>query len=172
MKTHQQTCDHRCMTGGMQLIYLGFYHWGELVPIDTLCSGKKDFTHVEKERPVLVANNNSGPAACLYLQGSFPPSPSLCQAITSHDGNTGHCPSHGQMFWTAASNLTRRSKRHRTTGTEPLNGPSGPCQLQPSWVSTVITSTGTLIRPRDRRQQGSIKVLRQGRTPLVSSDLA
>lgn len=95
---------------GMQLIYLGFYRWGALVPIDTLRGGRKDFKHVEKERPVLVTNDNSGPPACLDLQGSFLPSPSLCQVITTHGGNTGHRPSHGQVFWGAASNLTRRSR--------------------------------------------------------------
>lgn len=75
------------------------------------------------------------------------------------------------MFWAAASNLTEESKRHRTTGAEPLKGPRGSYQLQSSWVSFVITGAGTLLRPRDGMRQGFIKVLYQGRS-LVSSDLA
>ena len=152
---------------GRQLLYLGFDHWGELVPTDTLCSGKKDFNHVEKERPVLVTNNNPAPPDCFQLQGSFLPSPSYCQVITVHGGNTGHRLSRGQKFWAAASNVTRESKRHRTTGAEPLKGPRGSCQLQPLWVSFVITSAGTLLKARDCMQQGSIKVPHQGRGPAL-----
>lgn len=119
---------------------------------------------------MLVTNNNPGPPAC-QLQGSFPPSPSFCQVIPVHGGNTGHRLSRGQKFWAAASNLTRESKRHRTTGAKPPKGPRGSCQLQPSWVSSVVTSAGALLKARDCMQQASIRCsIREG--ALVSSDLA
>ena len=44
----------------MRLMYLGFYHWGELVPTDALWDGKEDFSYVEKKRTALVTTATQG----------------------------------------------------------------------------------------------------------------
>lgn len=126
----------------MQFPYLGFYQWGDLVPVDTLRSGKKDFNPMERERPVLVANNHLGPPAGCKAH-SLPPH--LCQVITIHGRNRDPCPIHGQMFWAAASDQRARGTGSQGRATE---WALWLLPVQPSLVSFVIASAGTPLRPR------------------------